>query len=271
MEDPADQRLKAGELMTATGLSYRQLHHWEKKAEVPSERLERGWRRYTLRDAFVLLVCQEFKEKYGTPLESLRWLSRFMLEQGADHFAYARKMIEDRGMAVFLLTDLKSVFRMGTDLDLGELFGTGAFRSDDPEAYFLIKINPILNRLLTMADPREPATVRRDAYDDVEGVRRLLQAETLEEVEVLGLLRDRQNRAVHVFFEKGEPVRAEVERDEPLSTSIEELLDRDDYQNVEIKRSGGATQLLRRRISKILRSNRDETGKRIPFAFRVEK
>jgi hypothetical protein len=49
-----------------------------------------------------------------------------------------------------LLTDLKSFFQIGTDIDFEEMLQLGYFRHDEPEAYYLLKINPIINRILEL-------------------------------------------------------------------------------------------------------------------------
>ena len=69
------------------GLSYRQLNEWDGKGALPNTgREERKWRRFTPREVFVILVCAELRKNLGIPLESIKYVQEFMLQEKANHF-----------------------------------------------------------------------------------------------------------------------------------------------------------------------------------------
>ncbi len=72
---PADAEFKAGDAKKAAGLSYRQLNDWDQKGALAGERAsESGWRKFSPRELFAVLICAEIRKRFGVPVESLNWI-----------------------------------------------------------------------------------------------------------------------------------------------------------------------------------------------------
>ena len=65
----------AGDLKEKAGMTYRQLAGWEQRGTIPLNKARKeGWRKFTIKEVFGLMVCAEVRRQFGVPLESLRWL-----------------------------------------------------------------------------------------------------------------------------------------------------------------------------------------------------
>src|SRR5713101_2299156 len=136
---PITPTFTAGDVKNAAGMSYRQLNDWDAKGALPSQReQESGWRKFSPREIFAIMVCKEIRDRFGAPLESLRFVREFMLQDGADHFRAAIEIM-NRGLAVFILTDLKDTFVMDSDLEFEDLFHLGYLRASENQGYILLQ------------------------------------------------------------------------------------------------------------------------------------
>lgn len=270
-DELSSRRFRATETARVVGLTYRQLRTLEERTGSAALRQGKGeWNTYAFRNIFAILICVEIRDRFGVPLDRLGWLIDFMMHDGADHFAYAHQTIRKHGFVIFLLTDLKSFFQMGTDIDLEEMLQLGYFRHDAPEAYYMLKINPIINRILELTKHPEPLKVRDDFYQKVSKVDRLWRASNLEERDLLAFVRDKKNRSVKVQLnDAGEITHFECEREEPASSDIAELIAKDPFQTVEVKMRRGGVTVIRRKVSREVRRNIDENGKRTLVVDRV--
>lgn len=174
----ADAReFTASDVKASAGLSYRQLNDWESKGALPGNReSEAGWRKFTLREVFAVMVCAEIRRQFGVPLESLRWVRSFMLQEGANHFSYAVETIDNYGFAVWLLTDLKETFIMDTDLEMEDLLHLGFLRGASPKGFILIPINPLVNRLLQCHKP----PIKLKIHDKIYAKLRAIKSEDMQ-------------------------------------------------------------------------------------------
>lgn len=131
------------------GLSYRQLNDWENKGVMPSKRgSESGWRKFSPRDVFVIMICSEIHEQFGTPLESLGYIKRMMLQPKANHLFAAVEMM-DYGLTPYLMTNLKDHFMMQSSDELGKyICQTFSTDSEETDTYILLGLRPIVKRLL---------------------------------------------------------------------------------------------------------------------------
>ena len=214
MDEPyptGDQTYTAADLKRAAGLSYRQINEWDQKGVLPETRSgDAGWRKFSPRDIFALMVCSEIRRQFGVPVESLKWVRAFMLQEGADHLQAAAEIMS-RGMAVVLLTDLKQTFVMDSDLEIEDLLHLGYFRHEGPQGYLLIKLNPLVNRLLECL--KEPVTLSIDdeMYGLIRNIRGEMSIRSQDELEVLRLLRSGDYRKVVVHLDDGKILRADTE------------------------------------------------------------
>lgn len=224
--------------------------------------------RVRFRDTFINLTIAAFKAAFGQKGDQLTRLFEFMSASDADHFSYAYDRALD-GMVVLLLTNLRDVFHMETDVDLQERLKYAYFRHEDPEAYFLLKMNPLVNATLLFASPPQQTKVTARAYALIREAETMWQAQTLEEIAALRLLRMKGNRALKFEFVEGELSRATIERDEPSSADVEDLLAEDPFQSIEVIQSDGRVRRIKRRLTRKLPSNLDGNGKRLPLYIRL--
>src|SRR5437867_6865558 len=117
----------AGDLKAAAGMSYRQLNDWEVKGAVSADKDRgEGWRKFSARDLFVIMVCAELRKRFGIPLEQIKFVHDFMRKDGADHLRAAFKLM-NLGLSVYLLTDFKETFVLDSDLEFEDLMSYGYF------------------------------------------------------------------------------------------------------------------------------------------------
>ena len=146
-----DHRFSASDVREVADLSYRQLDDWDEKGVLPSSREGySGWRKFNLREIFVLLVCAEMRKRFGVPIESLKFIQGCMLKNGADHFRAAVEMTRLLHTPVFILTDFETTFAMDQPFDIADSFIYGLGSQDDEAAFVVLKVNPLVNRVLDL-------------------------------------------------------------------------------------------------------------------------
>ncbi len=147
-----NQSFTPGDVRDITGLTYRQLNDWEARGAIPSDP-ERGskWRSFTAKDVFAILICAEIRNKYGTSVEQLNFINDFMRQAGPNHFQAAIELIERTGCSIWLQTDFES-FVMGTELEFLDFFQQGLFTGASEEAYVMMNLTPLVNKLLGALD-----------------------------------------------------------------------------------------------------------------------
>ena len=144
--DGNDPSFTAGDVKHAAGLSYRQLNDWDAKGALPNcRKQEAGWRKFRVRELFVLMVCSEVRKRFCVPLERLAWLKSFMLQQRADHFQAALRMMQ-HGLAVFIFTDLEQSFDMEADFAVADMLELGeTLQTDSALKRWRVAVSQIFN------------------------------------------------------------------------------------------------------------------------------
>ena len=247
-----EQVLRASDIRETVGLSYRQLNDWESKGVLPSKkRSKAGWRKFTPREVFVLMVCKEIRDKFGVPLEKLSFIKSFMLKKEANHFQYAVEFMCKFGMTIYLLTDLKETFIMDTDAEIEDLFRMGMFRGSDEQGYLLIKINPLINKLLSFRGIG-PIDTSDEVYDFMRKTKQQATANNRQEQKVLKLIREKKYKQVTIHLKDGEIIRASTEeelsekkRDKPDKELLAIIKDQE-YQSISLKVHDGKIVRLKR-------------------------
>src|SRR5215467_6686696 len=208
--DPKDKVYTAGDLKDAAAMSYRQLNDWETKGAVGGDKDRgEGWRRFSARDVFAVMVCSELRKRFGIPIEQLKFVQGFMCKESANHFRAAFKLM-NVGLSVYLLTDFKKTFVLASDLKFQELLGNGYFRADHPQGYVFLRLNDIVNRLLGhLKEPMEEIRSDNRLYREIAEDYARITARTLAEEKILNFLRGKDINKVTVFFQSGTITRAE--------------------------------------------------------------
>jgi DNA-binding transcriptional MerR regulator len=207
------KRYTARDVKDVAGLTYRQLNDWESKGAVSGdEQRGEGWRKFSARDVFALMVCSELRKRFGIPLEKIKFVHEFMRKKGVDHLYAAAEMM-NLGLSVYLLTDFKETFVMDSDLEFEIRMTYGHFREDHPQAYVFIRLNDIVNRLLGAL--REPLELKPSnaLYRSVLKVRAKITACTPAEMKLLELVRQSKCDQVRIQLKDGKVIRFETEGD----------------------------------------------------------
>lgn len=238
--------MRAADVQKAAGLSYRQLNDWDTKGAVPGAREREGkWRKFTPRAVFTLMVCAALRKQFGAPVEGLKFVQSFMMQEGADHLR-AAMWIMKMGAHVWLLTDCKQTFVMDHDIELRDMFELGYFRGERDSGYYLLHIDPIVKRLVACLEDPIDLTPAFDLYEIVAAGRSILGEHSKREREVLELLRDPSNEAVNVTVKEGKVVRASAKKGayarpgrELTEADVLAMLRGGDFQTVTVKKHGG--------------------------------
>ena len=247
-----EQVLRASDIRETVGLSYRQLNDWESKGVLPSKkRSKAGWRKFTPREVFVLMVCKEIRDKFGVPLEKLSFIKSVMLKSEANDAQDAVDLMNNFGMTIYLLTDLKETFIMDTDAEIEDLFRMGMFRGSDEQGYLLIKINPLINKLLSFKGIG-PIDTSDKVYDFMHKLEQQTTANNRQEQKVLKLIREKKYKQVTIHLKDGEIIRASTEeelsekkRDKPDKELLAIIKDQE-YQSISLKVHDGKIVRLKR-------------------------
>ena len=253
MEDEdADRRFSASDVREVADISYRQLNDWDQKGAVPPSREKAsGWRRFTERELFVLLVCQEMRKKYGVPVESLKYVTSCMVREGANHFAAAIEIMALFHMPVFLLTDFETTFIMDHPFELSDYLLMGLGSNHQEAAFVLLKVNPLVNRILARREKPIEIKESHDGYDLLHQLRGQFSTRTSEEYEVLKLLRDESFARVDVHLRHGEIKKAYAHEElgEMSDADVLDLLKSEDFQNITVTLHNGRIVRLQRELT----------------------
>lgn len=196
------------------GLSYRQLNDWEERGALPGDEGERdgGWRRFTPKQIFALMVCGEIRRLYGTPVERLRFVRECMMGDGTDHLAAAIRLMQ-AGLHVFLLTDLEETFVMDSDLEFKDLMRDGFFRVDIVRPFHFLRLNHLVNNLLSAL--KEPIQLQpHDAvYRLAAEAQAAISCHTGPELDLLQAVRSGRFDRIEVLASNGQIRALEAEGD----------------------------------------------------------
>ena len=267
-----DAEFRASDLREAAGLSYRQVHTWDSKGALPNQREgAAGWRKFTGREVFAIMVCSEIRRRFGAPVESLRFVRSFMLQEKADHLRFAMEQMA-MGMSVWLLTDLHETFIMDTDLEFDDLFRHGFFRGDHPQGFVLLNVNSIVNRMLESKGlPIRPISLD-GVYAHVASVRSALQVRNSEEWQVLQSLRQRTFRRVTVEMKDGDVVHVSTEEEhatggrEVTEEQVIDLLKEQEYQTITVTKHDGRIVRLNQTVPTPLKTTGEAPARQRPPA-----
>ena len=241
-EERPDEQYTAKDVRELADLSYRQLNEWDGKGALPVTGREDGkWRRFTPREAFVIMVCAELKKNLGVPLDSIKYVRDFMLQDGADHLSAAARLMSLLGVPVLLITDFKSMFVMDSVLEWIDLMQHGYFGGDDEGAYAMLKVNPIVNRVLTCL--KEPIHIpdHGRGYEILREINSNLGVRDEAERKILELIRSKEFRRVEVELrgERVHVIRSERDVTDLTAEGIRGLIRDGKYETITLTKADG--------------------------------
>lgn len=186
------------------GLSYRQLNDWESRGAAQNDRAGgAGWRKFTPKQLFALMVCNEIRKQFSIPVEKLNFVNSFMLRPGRNHIAAAARLM-GYGLHVFLLTDLEKTFVLDSDLEFTAMFEAGYFRSENGLPFLLVRLNEVVNRLLgALKDPVHLQTTDT-LYDTVAKSNAARTISSEAEFELLAAIRSGKYDRIEIRTRDGE-------------------------------------------------------------------
>lgn len=261
-----DRKYTARDVKNLAGLSYRQVNDWEAKGALPGgDDRGAGWRKFSPRDVFALMVCSAIRQRFGVPMEKVKFVHDFMHRDDADHLRAAVSMM-NLGLTVYLLTDFGETFIMNSDLEFLDLMTHGFFRADCPQGYVFLRINDIVNRLLGAL--KEPVELRpSDAvYGQLAEAHASWTACTPAEMNLLRLVRERQHDQLTIRLKDGQIIRIETEGD-VAPNEVHHVGDAvgvnqtEEFETVTLHRRGGNVRARRKRPTPI----KEDDNRRIFF------
>ena len=228
--------------MELTELSYRQLNDWEQRGLITKDS-ERGagWRRFSPRDLFSLMICAEIRDHFGVPVERLRFVRDFMAQEGADHLQAACHLMATLGTEIWLITDLKHTFIMDSELEIHDMVEHGFLHANTPNAYIWIKVSPLVNRLLACLQEPVHLPSHGAGYRLLDELRQQFGARNTQEFEVLQLLRSGDYEKVEVMLADGaiRTIKTNAKLKEAEHKDLTELVRQHQYQTLTVTTRGG--------------------------------
>ena len=250
MSDKSDRVFTAGDVKEIAGLSYRQINDWDSRGSLPHVRdSEGGWRRFSPHDIFVLTVIQEIRKKFGIPIAKLQWVRDLMLQEGADHYGAAAELMALLGVGVWLVTDCEETFFVDSELELIDLAKHGYFGGDEDRAFVMLKLNPLVNKLLgCLKDPIHlPAHGR--GYEILRAIDEEVRVRDEAEQRVLQIVREGDSRSVEISIVDGEIRAIKATESQPPETRIRDLLDEHEFQQIVITQRNGQVEAISQHLT----------------------
>lgn len=240
----------AREVQQASGLTRRQINDWDGRGALPHEREgDSGWRRFTARDIFILMVCAELRSRFGVSVERIRFVQEFMLQEGADHLQAAIDIMASLGVAVWLLTDFESTFDMDSELEFADQWRHGFYGGERDASFALLKVSPIVNRLLALRSEPTHLPLHGRGYEVMQEMRDLLAVRSPEEYEALQLIRSGDYERVEIVAPNGKIKTLYATAKVDPTADLSKIAQEHPYQTLIVTRRDGRTVSIERTTS----------------------
>jgi DNA-binding transcriptional MerR regulator len=238
----AGKGFTAKQVQALTGLTARQLNDWDGRGALPHTREGTGWRRFSTDQLFILMVCTELRRKFGISVERLKYVIEVMNEEVIDpqclgDFMTAAILMATVGGAVWLMTDFQESFVVDSEMEFATMWLDGEFSGEDASALAFVKLNPIVNAILSSAD--SPARIPTDDGDELKKYRLQFGATTAEEYEVLQMVRSGEYERVEIVSPNGKIRTVKGTKRPDVSENLQDLLRRHDYQKITVTKRDG--------------------------------
>jgi len=236
---PDDHHYSSREVQDAAGLTPRQVNDWDSRGMLPHGREGKGkWRRFSSRDLFALAVCAEIRRQFGTPVERLKWVQEFMLQEKANHLEAAIDLMTTLGVGVWLLTDFEQTFIMDSELEFTDLWQYGYFGPKREKSFVLLPIDTLVNRLLACLKKPIHLEAHGRGYEIMGSARAMDRVRSPEELLVLEKIRSGEFTRVEVETLDGEIATIRTTSRPDPGTRFEALLDKP-YQSLKLTTKDG--------------------------------
>jgi DNA-binding transcriptional MerR regulator len=248
-----ERAFSSSELQEAAGLTYRQINDWDDRGALPNDREgDRGWRKFSLREIFIVMVCNEIHLQFGVPVARLQFVQECMLQDDADHLSAAIQLMSVLGVGVWLMTDLEETFVMGSELEFRNLMEPGYLRAETERGYLFVNLTPLVNRLFEVSDEGETIKPHGRGYEILRELRSQESVRNAAELKVLKAIREGAFDRIEITLDNGN-VRTLHKIDHPdISMSIDAFVKEHPYQSLNIAvRQGGVASLERRETERL--------------------
>ena len=238
----AEAGFTAKQVQELTGLTARQLNDWDGRGALPHTREGAGWRRFGPDQLFILAVCNQLRRKFGVSVERLKYVIEMMNEEVRDpqthgDFMGAVILMASVGGAVWLITDSDEEFTIDSEAAIAEMWRGGEFSGQDPSAFAFLKLNPIVNTILSWGDP--PGDLGKDESEDLKQYRLQFGTTTAEEYEVLEMIRSGEYERIEIVTPNGKIRTVKATKRPDVSEKLQDLLRRHDYQRLTVTKRDG--------------------------------
>jgi hypothetical protein len=195
----------------------------------------------TSRQVFAAFVCAEIGKRFGVPADKFGFIREVMLKPGVDHLREAARLMATLGVGVYLLTDLEETFLVDSEVEFRDLFEMGIFGGDQDAGYILLKLNPIVNRLLGCL--KEPIKLESHGagYQAMRNMRGYAEARGKEEQRLLAALRTGHFEKIEIRLQDGTAKLFKGTTRHKINDQkeIARLIESHDYQSVTLIRHDG--------------------------------
>jgi len=233
---------RAKDVKEMADLSYRQINDWDQKGAIPDTREDKpGWRNFTPREVFCVLVCAEMRKRFGVPLESLRFLQSCMLRDKANHLSAAVEIIATIGAPVFIVTDFKGFFVMDHTLEISDYFLYGLIGREATGPCVVLEVNPLVNKILESLNPPRKLDYNWEKYRFLLEARNLGNARNPSEYEILQMVRNKTFSKIEIRMQDGtiKHLEAEAEHGPAEVQEVLDLLNSNSYLTISITKHDG--------------------------------
>lgn len=191
----------------------------------------------------------EIRRRFGVPVGRLGRVIEALRGGKTDMLVEAACLTAETAAPVWLVTDLEETCVLRTAPGLAAFLGESPCRGDTPAGFLLIKVSPLVKRLVARLREKEIPS----------GVKRMLERPeeeampcTPQEAEVLRLIRSGEYRSIEVVMQDGAiqtlhtaPPVAELEPEQ-----VADLIREHDYQSVTVTRRGGRKRVIEQRVAR---------------------
>ncbi len=252
MTDPAAPRLSTASLVrAATGLTYRQLNDWDAKGALPaSTDRGHGWRRYTDREVFTIMICAEIRRRFGASLKLLARLRTEMLEASLDALDETLNQMISIGEGGWFVTDLDDYADIFPETRFELHIESVSFLNAPNGAVILLKLDPLVHRLLELLEPGLSIPRHQDGLNELRAYRRALSVRSEEELEILELIRTGEFSKILIRLSDGKvrTVNTEREYGEQQRHELMALLAEHDFQTLTLTKRDGKVVSVNQRL-----------------------
>lgn len=223
--------------LTSEQYSYRIINHWEQEGVLDDKRPSgKGWRKYSVIERFWIGIIKELRS-FGYPLEDIRTIKKFLQQESKSDLVSDMPLLEAFFVVAHYLKHpcYMLVFKGGKFL-LSNKYDDILFkRKGEKQSHIFIYLNQMLQRLFR---------------EDFQAKDSFIQQISAEEMEAILMIRTKNFESIRIKKKNGNIEIIEATESIETDKRIIEILQKGDYQNIEIKQVGGKVVCIKRTTKK---------------------